>query len=62
MLFYRSRLDIELPQLDLKGTASGFELQLSADWLARNPLTETALEAEAKEWKATGLKLAVIPK
>lgn len=62
VLFYRSRLDIELPQLDLKGTASGFELQLSADWLARNPLTETALEAEAREWKATGLKLAVIPK
>lgn len=62
VLFYRSRLDIDLPQLALKWNGTGFELKLSEDWLAHNPLTETALESEAREWKGTGLKLAVIRK
>jgi exopolyphosphatase/guanosine-5'-triphosphate,3'-diphosphate pyrophosphatase len=62
VLLYRSRLDIELPQLALKANGTGFELKLSEDWLAQNPLTETALEAEIREWKGTGLKLAVIRK
>jgi exopolyphosphatase/guanosine-5'-triphosphate,3'-diphosphate pyrophosphatase len=62
VLLYRSRLDIDLPELALTANGAGFELQLDADWLAQNPLTETALEAEAREWKGTGLKLAVARK
>lgn len=60
VLFYRSRLDIELPEIALRWNGTGFELVLSKDWLAHNPLTENALEAEAREWKkCTGLKLSM---
>ncbi|MBZ0095936.1 MAG: exopolyphosphatase [Sulfuricella sp.] len=59
VLFYRSRMDLELPEIRLEWHGSGFELTLSKDWLTRNPLTETALENEAREWKNTGLKLTV---
>jgi len=60
VLFYRSRMDIELPELRLEWHGSGFILGLSSDWLGRNPLTETALESEAREWKSVGLKLEII--
>ena len=59
VLFYRSRTDFELPATRLRWNGTGFELSLSKDWLAQNPLTETALEAEAKEWKGTGLRLTI---
>ncbi len=59
VLFYRSRMDFELPEIRLEWHDSSFELTLSKDWLNRNPLTETALENEAMEWKNTGLKLTV---
>lgn len=58
-LFYRSRTDIELPEIRLGWHGSGFELALSKDWLTRNPLTETALENEAREWKGAGVKLGI---
>jgi exopolyphosphatase/guanosine-5'-triphosphate,3'-diphosphate pyrophosphatase len=59
VLFYRSRMDFELPEIKLRWQDSGFELTLSKDWLTRNPLTETALENEAKEWKSAGVKLGI---
>jgi hypothetical protein len=34
-------------------------LHLNSDWLAQNPLTETALQAEAKQWKSVGISLQV---
>jgi exopolyphosphatase/guanosine-5'-triphosphate,3'-diphosphate pyrophosphatase len=45
----------------MRGRFSGtkFHLQLSGDWLAQNPLTETALQAEAKQWKSVGISLQV---
>jgi exopolyphosphatase/guanosine-5'-triphosphate,3'-diphosphate pyrophosphatase len=58
-LFYRSRTDIELPEIRLGWHGSGFELDMSKNWLARNPLTETALENEAIEWKGAGVKLGI---
>ena len=60
VLFYRSRADFELPEIRLGWNGAGFELALSKEWLARNPLTETALAAETKEWKSTGLRLTLV--
>ena len=59
VLLYRSRRDFGLPEIQLRWNRTGFDLALNKDWLAQNPLTKTALEAEAREWKNTGLKLAV---
>ncbi|MFA6903249.1 MAG: exopolyphosphatase [Gallionellaceae bacterium] len=59
VLFYRSRTDFVLPEIRLKWYGSSFGLGLSSDWLSRNPLTETALENEAKEWKSAGMKLEI---
>ncbi|MBU1689341.1 MAG: exopolyphosphatase [Gammaproteobacteria bacterium] len=59
VLFYRSRMDFELPKIRLEWNGSSFELSMSKDWLTRNPLTEAALENEAKEWKSVGVKLGI---
>jgi exopolyphosphatase/guanosine-5'-triphosphate,3'-diphosphate pyrophosphatase len=59
VLFYRSRMDVVLPQIRLERHGAGFELGISKGWLARNPLTETALENEAREWKSVGMKLGI---
>lgn len=59
VLFYRSRMDVVLPEIQLGWHGSGFELVLSSDWLSRNTLTETALENEVREWKNIGMKLEV---
>ncbi len=63
VLFYRSRMDFELPEIRLGWQGASVELALSKDWLARNPLTETALKNEAREWKNAGVKLeySVLP-
>jgi exopolyphosphatase/guanosine-5'-triphosphate,3'-diphosphate pyrophosphatase len=59
VLFYRSRMDFELPNIQLSWHGSSFELSMSRDWFTQNPLTESALENEAKEWKSVGLKLEI---
>ncbi len=59
VLFYRSRMDFELPEIRLGWHSASFELAMSKDWLTRNPLTETALENEAKVWKSAGVKLGI---
>jgi exopolyphosphatase/guanosine-5'-triphosphate,3'-diphosphate pyrophosphatase len=59
VLFYRSRMDFELPEIKLSLEGSSFKLAMSRDWLSINPLTETALANEAKEWKSVGLRLEI---
>ena len=59
VLFYRSRIDFKLPEVNLGWHDSGFELAINNDWLSQNPLTETALQNEAKEWKSVGVKLEI---
>ena len=60
VLFYRNRSDIGLPAL--RGSFSGtkFHLSIDAGWLAQNPLTETALQEEVKQWKTLGVSLQII--
>lgn len=58
-LFYRSRTDLRLPRLQCRATASGFQLDVARHWLESHPLTAAALDAEAQEWQALGLRLEV---
>ncbi|MBS4097865.1 MAG: exopolyphosphatase [Sulfuricella sp.] len=58
--FCRSRAELELPQeMRLLADSGGYQLKLDKAWLAHNSLTHTALDAEAKEWKAIGRRLTV---
>jgi exopolyphosphatase / guanosine-5'-triphosphate,3'-diphosphate pyrophosphatase len=61
VLFFRHRADMPLPRIECGATGSGFEIELPASWLDAHPLTASALEAEAEEWKAFGIKLAIEP-
>ncbi|MBA3022955.1 MAG: exopolyphosphatase [Sideroxydans sp.] len=58
-LFYRNRSDVVLPVMQGRFSGTKFHLHLSGDWLAQNPLTETALQVEAKQWKSVGISLQV---
>jgi exopolyphosphatase/guanosine-5'-triphosphate,3'-diphosphate pyrophosphatase len=58
VLFYRSRADVVLPELGLACQGSSCRLSLSAEWLADNLLTATALEEEKADLKAVGIKLS----
>ena len=55
----RRRTDLKLPHLGVSGDESGFALELPQRWLEENPLTADALEAEAREWKAIGMRLTL---
>ncbi len=60
VLFYRNRSDNGLPAL--RGSFSGtkFHLSIGAGWLAQNPLTETALQEEVKQWKTLNVSLQIM--
>jgi exopolyphosphatase / guanosine-5'-triphosphate,3'-diphosphate pyrophosphatase len=58
-LILRSRSDARLPFLRVAADAGGFAIDLPQSWLDENPLSADALEAEAKHWKAVGMKLEV---
>ncbi len=58
-LLCRSRVDVPMPRLGARSTDSGFQLALAAGWLDEHPLTAAALEAEAEDWRAVGLKFDV---
>ncbi len=58
-LFHRNRSDIDLPDMQGRFSGTKFHLLLSRDWLAQNPLTETALQEETKQWKELGVSLQV---
>ncbi len=58
-LFLRGHADCMLPDLTLKVRDTTFQLGLPADWLAENPLTETALRDETRQWRGSGRDLEV---
>jgi exopolyphosphatase/guanosine-5'-triphosphate,3'-diphosphate pyrophosphatase len=60
VLFYRSRSDSALPAMHGRFSGTKFHLTIDPDWLAQNPLTETALQDDVKQWKALGIGLQVI--
>jgi exopolyphosphatase/guanosine-5'-triphosphate,3'-diphosphate pyrophosphatase len=58
-LLLRSRADVALPPLQMKRQAKKLRLTLDPEWLARNPLTVTALVDEVREWDRIGFELKV---
>lgn len=59
VLFCRSRTDVTLPIMQLKRSGNEYCIKLDKKWIEQNPLTETALQAEIKEWKAVGVSFSV---
>jgi len=59
VLFYRNRADIALPPMQARYSGTKFHLLLADGWLVQNPLTEAALQEEAKQWKELGVNLQV---
>ena len=60
VLFHRSRTSVALPKMQMKRRVNDFRLKLDKKWLEQNSLTENALLAEAKEWKALGVSLTFV--
>jgi exopolyphosphatase / guanosine-5'-triphosphate,3'-diphosphate pyrophosphatase len=60
VLFYRNRSDSALPALHGRFSGTKFHLAIDPDWLAQNPLTETVLQDEVKQWKALGVSLQIV--
>ncbi len=60
VLFYRSRMELSIPKIQLKGRAGEYRIRLDRNWLEQNLLTENALLAEAKEWKGLGVIFTVV--
>jgi exopolyphosphatase/guanosine-5'-triphosphate,3'-diphosphate pyrophosphatase len=60
VLIYRNRKDITLPAMRGQFNGSKFQLTLPADWLAQNPLTDTALQDEARQWKTLGVNMQIL--
>ena len=58
-LMLRSRADIEQPPITAKAGNRTLRLDIDREWLARNPLTVTALEEEVEEWNATQYRLDI---
>lgn len=56
-LMYLSRQDVALPHIGCRPTESGLQLLIARSWLDEHPLTEAALDSEANEWRALGMKL-----
>ena len=58
-LFYRNRSDIVLPEIKCLFSGTKFYLKLGKGWLEQNPLTESALRDEAKQWKSLGVNMQI---
>jgi exopolyphosphatase/guanosine-5'-triphosphate,3'-diphosphate pyrophosphatase len=58
-LFHRSRREIELPRLEVFLDDAECVLRIEHQWLERNPLTNTAINAEAEEWSSLGFNLRI---
>ena len=59
-VFYRNRSDVQLPVMQGRFSGTKFHLALQAGWRAQNPLTDTALQEEAKQWREWGVSLQVV--
>ncbi len=57
VLLHRGRMVTRLGEVRLNYSGKEFALGIDAAWLARNPLTAAAVEAEVKIWKSVNLRL-----
>lgn len=58
-LLYRRRADMQLPSIQARRQGRKFRLTLDPEWLARNPLTVTALQDEIREWARIDFELKI---
>jgi exopolyphosphatase/guanosine-5'-triphosphate,3'-diphosphate pyrophosphatase len=58
-IFYRVRIDTELPMIQVMASSRGFVLAVDASWLNASPLTASILEEEVGQWNALGMELKV---
>src|SRR5688572_2439099 len=58
-LMLRSRIEARLPLLRVAADSGGFAIDMPQSWLDENALSAAALESEADQWKAVGMKLQV---
>ncbi len=61
-LFYRNRSDVVLPEMYAETSGKNYCLNMDAAWLKQNPLTETALQEDVRQWKVLGVSLKLIKK
>ncbi|MBI4937102.1 MAG: exopolyphosphatase [Nitrosomonadales bacterium] len=61
-LFYRNRSDLAPPTVQARSSGAKFHLGLDPRWLAQNPLTDAALQEEAKQWKELGISMQMAEK
>ena len=59
-LFYRSRCNAKLPAIQGCFSGTKFHLIIAPNWLAQNPLTDTALQEEVKQWKELGVSVQIV--
>jgi exopolyphosphatase/guanosine-5'-triphosphate,3'-diphosphate pyrophosphatase len=60
VLFYRNRIEVVLPEMTASFTGTKYYLAMEPEWLSRNPLTESALQEEVRQWKTLGVTMQVI--
>ncbi len=58
-LLCRNRSAAALPSIQGRFSGTKFHLILEHGWLTQNPLTETALQDEAKQWKALDISVQI---
>ena len=62
VLFYRNRSDVNLPEMQANISGKKYLIAIDSEWLTQNPLTETALQEETKQWKTLGISLQIVAK
>lgn len=50
-----------MPEILVKQSDTGFQIELPADWLLANPLSSAALDDETPTWKRVGLAFRIKP-
>lgn len=59
-IFYRSRIDINLPVFDIQsGPDNSYTLIIPQEWLVAHPLTAYALDNESRQWQNINIQFAV---
>lgn len=58
-LIFRNRKEIKLPAMRVQFNNSKFHFSFPANWFAKNPLTDTALQEEVRQWKTIGITLQI---
>jgi exopolyphosphatase/guanosine-5'-triphosphate,3'-diphosphate pyrophosphatase len=57
VLLHRAREDQPWPNLTVRESPVGFQLDVPVEWLDANPMTAAALEDESMVWRRIGIKV-----